>query len=106
MHLNNVLPVVLLGLLAASNAVAADARPNILLIVADDLGYSDLGAFGGEINTPNLDQLAAGGLQLTSMYAAPTCSPTRAMLMSGTDNHLVGLGTMGEALQIGRAACR
>lgn len=74
-------------------------RPNILLIIADDLGYSDIGAFGGEIQTANLDQLAANGLQLTSMYAAPTCSPTRSMLMSGTDNHLAGLGTMSEALQ-------
>jgi len=81
--------------------VLADAaeRPNILLIVADDLGYSDLGAFGGEIATPSLDHLAASGLQLTSMYAAPTCSPTRSMLMSGTDNHLAGLGTMAEGMQ-------
>ncbi|MFV3403204.1 arylsulfatase [Pseudomonas sp. NY15463] len=84
--------------LASASVVAAE-RPNILLIVADDLGYSDLGAFGGEIKTPNLDRLAANGLQLTSMYAAPTCSPTRAMLMSGTDNHLAGLGTMAEAIQ-------
>lgn len=99
MRLNTLIHTVLLGLLVAGNAVAADARPNILLILADDLGYSDLGAFGGEISTPNLDQLAAGGLQLTRMYAAPTCSPTRAMLMSGTDNHLAGLGTMEEALQ-------
>lgn len=82
----------------ASASVTAAERPNILLIVADDLGYSDLGAFGGEIATPNLDTLASSGLQLTSMYAAPTCSPTRAMLMSGTDNHLAGLGTMAEAL--------
>ncbi|NQD56564.1 arylsulfatase [Pseudomonas sp. CM25] len=78
---------------------AAAERPNILLIVADDLGYSDLGAFGGEISTPNLDKLASSGLVLTNMYAAPTCSPTRAMLMSGTDNHLVGLGTMAEGMQ-------
>lgn len=87
-----------LACIAPAFAVAAE-RPNILLIVADDLGYSDLGAFGGEIETPNLDRLAESGLQLTSMYAAPTCSPTRAMLMSGTDNHLAGLGTMAEAIQ-------
>ncbi|SEK88928.1 arylsulfatase [Colwellia chukchiensis] len=68
-------------------------QPNILLIVADDLGYSDLGSFGGEIDTPNLDKLATSGLQLTNFYAAPTCSPSRAMLLSGMDNHLVGLGT-------------
>ncbi|CAM3595362.1 Arylsulfatase [Pseudomonas reidholzensis] len=87
-----------LACIVAQGAGAAE-RPNILLIVADDLGYSDLGAFGGEISTPNLDRLAAHSLQLTQMYAAPTCSPTRAMLMSGTDNHLVGLGSMAEGLQ-------
>lgn len=92
---------ILLAALACLAPVLADAaeRPNILLIVADDLGYSDLGAFGGEIATPSLDHLAASGLQLTSMYAAPTCSPTRSMLMSGTDNHLAGLGTMAEGMQ-------
>lgn len=83
--------------LASASVMAAD-RPNILLILADDLGYSDLGAFGGEIATPNLDTLASSGVQLTSMYAAPTCSPTRSMLMSGSDNHKAGLGTMAEAL--------
>jgi arylsulfatase len=67
--------------------------PNVVFIVADDLGYSDLGSFGGEINTPNLDNLAAAGLQLSNFYGAPTCSPSRAMLLSGMDNHLVGLGT-------------
>tara|TARA_R110000851_G_scaffold333529_1_gene514800 strand:- start:8979 stop:10706 length:1728 start_codon:yes stop_codon:yes gene_type:complete len=71
----------------------AAEKPNIVLIVADDLGYSDLGRFGGEIDTPNLDNLAQEGIQLASFYAAPTCSPSRAMLMSGMDNHLVGLGT-------------
>lgn len=76
----------------------AGERPNILLIMADDLGYSDLGSYGGEIATPNLDQLAGEGLRMTSFYVAPTCSPTRSMLMSGTDNHLVGLGTMAEVL--------
>ena len=72
----------------------ASPRPNILLIVADDLGYTDMGAYGSEIRTPNLDNLAAEGLLLTDFYAAPTCSPTRAMLLSGTDHHLAGLGTM------------
>jgi len=72
-----------------------DTRPNIVLIVADDLGYSDLGAFGGEIPTPNLDALANAGLMLTQFYANMTCSPTRAMLFSGTDSHVAGLGVMG-----------
>lgn len=75
------------------------AQPNILLIVADDLGYSDIGSFGGEIKTPNLDSLAKVGVRMTSFHTAPTCSPTRAMLFSGTDNHQAGLGNMAELLQ-------
>ena len=71
-------------------------RPNILLIMADDLGYTDIGAFGSEIRTPNIDALAATGLSLTNFYAAPTCSPARAMLLSGMDNHFTGFGTMAE----------
>lgn len=73
-------------------------RPNILLIVADDLGYTDLGAFGSEIRTPNLDKIAADGLKLKSFYSSPFCSPTRAMLMSGADNHQVGFGAMIELI--------
>jgi arylsulfatase len=85
--------------LGTASAAAPTARPNILLILADDLGYSDLGSFGGEIKTPTLDQLAADGVKMTGMYASPTCSPSRSMMMSGTDHHLAGLGTMAEALQ-------
>lgn len=73
-------------------------RPNFLVILADDLGFSDLGAFGGEIATPNLDALAADGLRLTNFHTAPTCSPTRSMLLTGTDHHIAGIGTMAEAL--------
>ncbi|HEX6998324.1 MAG TPA: arylsulfatase [Gammaproteobacteria bacterium] len=76
-------------------SAGAGARPNIVLIVADDLGYSDVGAFGSEIPTPNIDALARGGVMLTQFYASMTCSPTRAMLFSGTDNHVAGLGVMG-----------
>ena len=75
-------------------------RPNILLIVADDLAFTDLGAFGGEIHTPNLDALAKAGVRLSQFYVAPTCSPTRSMLLSGTDNHLAGLGNMAEELRV------
>jgi arylsulfatase A-like enzyme len=71
-------------------------RPNVLLIVADDMGYSDIGAFGGEIITPTLDQLASDGLRLSNFHVLPTCSPSRSVLMSGMDNHLAGMGTMGE----------
>ena len=74
----------------------ADSRPNILLIMADDLGYADLGIMGSEIPTPNLDELAKNGMLLTDFYANATCSPTRSMLMSGTDNHLAGLGGMSQ----------
>ncbi|MBW0011818.1 arylsulfatase [Mycobacterium sp.] len=71
-------------------------RPNFLVIVADDLGFSDIGAFGGEINTPNLDRLAHAGIRFTDFHSAPACSPTRAMLLTGTDHHLAGIGTMRE----------
>ena len=78
-------------------------RPNVLLIVADDVGYSDLGVFGGEINTPNLDALGHDGVLLTQFYSAPTCSPTRSMLLSGIDNHMAGLGQMNEELRANQA---
>jgi arylsulfatase A-like enzyme len=83
---------------AAQVTPATQRRPNILLIVADDMGYSDLGAFGGEIPTPHMDKLAKSGVILTNFYASPTCSPTRAMLLSGVDHHLAGLGSMAETL--------
>lgn len=70
-----------------------DSRPNIVVILADDLGYSDLGAFGGEIRTPNLDALAHAGLRLTNYHTGATCGPTRAMLLTGVDHHRAGLGT-------------
>ena len=80
-------------------------RPNILLIVADDLGYTDIGSFGGEILTPTLDHLSKEGLQLTNFHTLPTCSPTRSVLLSGSDNHLAGIGTMNEVIvpnQVGK----
>ena len=80
----------------ASNAAAT--RPNILLIVVDDMGYSDIAPFGGEIATPNIDTLAESGMLFTDFHTAPSCSPTRSMMLSGTDNHLAGMGSMGETL--------
>jgi len=93
------------GTLDESESVAAPVagftqanlkRPNILLIVADDLGYTDLGVYGSEINTPNLDQLANDGLILTDFHNQAVCAPTRAAILSGTDNHNAG-GAMHQA---------
>lgn len=69
-------------------------RPNFLIIVADDLGFSDVGCFGGEIRTPNIDKLADAGHRFTEFHAAAACSPTRAMIMTGTDHHIAGLGNL------------
>jgi len=85
---------VLVNAAASLAAEAKAARPNILIVVADDLGYTDLGVLGGEIRTPHLDALARSGLLLTSFLVSPACSPTRAMLLSGVDTHPAGLGTM------------
>jgi arylsulfatase len=82
------------------------SRPNILLIVLDDVGMTDIGSFGSEIKTPNIDTIADEGIKLNQFYTAPTCSPTRSMLLTGLDNHLVGMGNMHEELspnQIGKA---
>ena len=81
---------------SAEPAPKPEPAPNVVLIVADDLGFSDLGVFGSEIATPHLDALAHAGAQLTNFHAAPTCSPTRSMLLSGTDNHTAGVGAMTE----------
>lgn len=99
--MNCLKPLAALGLLmlGASQALASPTvkQPNILLIVADDLGFSDLSALGSEIQTPNLDKLLTDGRLMLDFHAAPSCSPTRAMLMSGNDPHLAGLGMMAEA---------
>jgi len=73
----------------------ASKKPNILYIMADDLGFSDIHAFGGEIDTPNLDALVADGRILTNHHAGTVSAITRSMLISGTDHHLIGEGTMG-----------
>jgi len=73
---------------------ASAERPNIILIVGDDVGFSDIGSYGGEISTPNLDALAASGTRFSNFHVTASCSPTRSMLMTGVDNHLNGLGNM------------
>ncbi|KAH8884098.1 alkaline phosphatase-like protein [Thozetella sp. PMI_491] len=79
--------------------MAAPKRPNFLVVVADDLGFSDTSPYGGEIYTPNLQKLSDGGIRMTNFHTAPACSPTRSMLMSGTDHHIAGLGQMAEHMR-------
>ena len=70
------------------------ARPNIIIIISDDIGFSDLGSYGGEINTPVLDSLAAGGIRFTQFYNTTRCCPTRASLLTGLHPHQAGIGHM------------
>lgn len=78
----------------AAEPAAASARPNIVVILVDDLGYSDLGCYGGEIRTPNIDRLAARGLRFTQFYNTARCCPTRAALLTGLYQHQAGIGHM------------
>ncbi len=79
----------------AGAAVAAPARrPNIVVILADDMGFSDIGCFGGEVRTPNLDRLAASGVRFTQFYNTARCCPTRASLLTGLYPHQTGVGHM------------
>lgn len=95
------------GLLAGSavlgRAAPARSRPNVLLIMADDMGFSDLGCYGGEIRTPNLDRLAQGGIRFTQFYNNAKCGPTRASLLTGQYSQAVGGGAMGRAVTIAEA---
>jgi len=84
-----------MGHMSSLLAAEADERPNILLIVADDLAYADLGSYGSDIATPNLDALAAEGLLFTQFHTAVMCAPTRAMLLSGNNNHVAGMASQG-----------
>lgn len=79
--------------------MASTKRPNFLIVVADDLGFSDTSPYGGEIHTPALQKLADEGIRMTDFHTAPACSPTRAMLMSGTDHHIAGIGQMAEHMR-------
>lgn len=81
-------------------AQAQDGRPNIVLILIDDAGFSDLGAYGSEIATPNIDALAARGALFSNFHASPICAPSRAMLMTGMDSHLAGVGNLPESLPL------
>jgi arylsulfatase/uncharacterized sulfatase len=78
--------------------VAAPARPNIVILLADDWGLTDVGAFGGEMATPNIDALAANGVRFSNFHVAGSCAPTRAMLQTGVSSHRAGLGNMPETI--------
>jgi arylsulfatase A-like enzyme len=83
----------------ASAAAAADKpRPNIVVLVADDWGFSDVGAYGSEIETPNIDELARHGVRFSNFHVAASCAPTRSMLLTGVDNHLNGVGNLRETM--------
>lgn len=75
-------------------------KPNIVLIVADDLGFGDIGCYGGDIKTPNIDKLSHRGIKFSSFHTAPMCAPTRAMLLSGNDNHIAGMGSQGNVTKV------
>ncbi|MDP9140706.1 MAG: arylsulfatase [Pseudomonadota bacterium] len=88
------------GTVIAGDQAPTARRPNIVLIVGDDFGYTDIGAYGSEVRTPNLDALAASGAQLSNYHTAPLCSPSRAMLMTGVDSHVAGIGNLPETTPI------
>lgn len=85
--------VVTIELLAACAAYSAQ-QPNIIVILVDDMGFSDLGCYGSEIPTPHLDALAAGGVRFTQFYNTARCCPTRACLLTGLYSHQTGVGHM------------
>ncbi|MDP3459172.1 MAG: sulfatase-like hydrolase/transferase [Hyphomonas sp.] len=86
------------GAAALAQAGEAPTRPNIVVLLIDDAAFMDLGAYGGEARTPNIDALAARGAMFTRYYSSPLCSPSRAMLLTGMDNHLTGIATIPEVL--------
>ena len=100
--MNRIIPLAIIFIVLfcwpSSLLAKEETRPNILLIVVDDMGYSDIGPFGGEVRTLALDSLAKSGMRFTDFHTSVSCSPTRSMLLSGTDNHLAGLGNMSEGL--------
>ena len=87
-----------LSLLAAASAMAQVKRPNILLVVVDDAGFMDFGAYGSDTATPNIDRLSRTGAMFTRFYASPQCGPSRSMLLTGQDNHSIGMGSIAEVM--------
>ena len=85
---------ILSSLLAVSTLAAAAERPNFLIVILDDIGFTDLGAYGSEMRTPHFDAQAERGALFSNFHVSPTCAPTRAMLMTGVDSHLTGVPTL------------
>ena len=92
--LKRLISLSLLLLFASCNQININnnLKKNVLIILADDLGYTDLGCYGSEIETPNIDKLALKGTIFSNFYTSPLCAPSRAMLLSGSDNHTAGIG--------------
>jgi arylsulfatase len=96
--LRSIICLLAAAVVAPTDTFAQNATrpPNIVIILGDDLGYADMGMFGSEMKTPNLDALAREGVRFTNFYTHASCSPTRSLLLSGVDTHLNGLGNMDE----------
>ena len=90
--------IFVISLLFSSLNISAAKKPNIVLILIDDLGLTDLQAFGGEISTPNMDVLANDGMLFTNYHTTPECAPSRAMLLTGMDNHNTGIPMIPEVM--------
>ena len=100
------LSLLLLAALLVSTvpAVGAEWRPpNVVVILVDDAGLMDFGAYGGEARTPNIDALADAGVMFSNYHTSPLCAPSRAMLLTGLDNHLTGVATIPEMLMAHQA---
>ena len=82
------------GALPSALAAEPPLRPNVVMVVADDVGFSDFGAYGSEIRTPHIDALAANGVRFSNFHVSPMCSPSRAMLLTGVDSHLAGVASL------------
>jgi arylsulfatase len=80
----------------SSTTTKEERKPNVIILLADDMGYGDIGIYGSEIQTPHIDKLASEGVQYTNFHAGSACSPTRTMLLTGVDNHRAGMGNMTE----------
>ena len=97
---SNAWGVTLSALMCIICTSALAKRPNMVVMLADDWGFSDVGAFGGEMHTPHLNQLAQKGMRFSNFHVSASCSPTRSMLLTGVDNHLNGVGNMRETIPL------